>query len=245
MKSFFNSKKLSNNRYSLLDEFQKKLHIKFKDIELLDTAFHHKSFSNEIANVTGNNERLEFLGDAVLGLVISNYLYTSLKTEPEGELAKIKSVVVSEATLSEVAVQIGIDKCLSLGKGEEKSGGRQKKAILADALEAVIGAYYLDSGIKEVEKFVTSLLKVEIEKVQANVNIKDYKTLLQEYYQKKHKAVPQYKMDKKTGPDHDQTFWVSVSLGGTSYGPTSGKSKKEAEQSAAQFAWNTIIHNQQ
>ncbi len=231
---------LSKSRQTLLQNFQKKLKIRFKNISLLDTAFHHRSFSNEIANITGNNERLEFLGDAVLGLIVANYLYITLNIENEGELAKIKSVVVSEATLSDIALRIGVDVCLSLGKGEEKSGGRNKKAILADAMEAVFGAYYLDSGLKDVEKLIISLLKPEIEKVHANAHVKDYKTLLQEFHQKKYKAVPLYRMDKKTGPDHDQTFWVSVSLGGTTYGPASGKSKKEAEQAAARFAWDSI-----
>ncbi len=241
MKNFFNQPKtISRSRRVELETFQKNLNIRFKNIELLDTAFHHRSFSNEIANLTGNNERLEFLGDSVLGLIVANYLYSTLETEAEGDLAKIKAVVVSESTLSNIAVQIGIDTCLSLGRGEEKSGGRSKKAILADALEAVIGSYYLDSGLKDVEKFVLQLMKPEIDKVHKNTHVKDYKTLLQEFYQKKYKAVPQYKMDRKTGPDHDQTFWVSVSLGGTTYGPTSGKSKKEAEQSVARFAWESI-----
>ncbi len=244
MKNLFkNNSKLSKSRYITLDVFQKNLSIRFKTIELLDTAFHHRSFSNEIENVTGNNERLEFLGDAVLGLIVTNYLYSTMQNEAEGVLAKIKSVVVSEATLSEIALRIGIDACLSLGRGEEKSGGRQKKAILADALEAVIGAFYLDSGLKETERLVISILKDEINKVHENTHIKDYKTLLQEYYQKKNKMVPKYSMDKKTGPDHNQTFWVTVSLGATTYGPKSGKSKKEAEQAVAKFALESLNIN--
>ncbi len=244
MRNIFNStKNISQHRQSVLDNFQKRIHIKFRNIELLDTAFHHRSFSNEVANVTGNNERLEFLGDAVLGLIVANYLFNYLPTENEGELARIKAVVVSEAVLSKIAIEIGIDRCLSLGKGEEKSGGRNKKAILADAFEAVLGAFYMDSGLKEAEKLVVRLLKDEIDQVHKHLQIKDYKTLLQEFYQKKHKAVPRYTLEKKTGPDHDQTFWVSVSLGSTTYGPTNGKSKKEAEQAAAQFAWEEINTN--
>ncbi len=241
MKHFFaHKKKLSQKRNQLLVDFQKRLQIRFKNIDLLDTAFHHRSFSNEIANSTGNNERLEFLGDAVLGLLVANYLYEIYTEEAEGSLAKIKSVVVSEATLSMIAQKIGIDECLSLGKGEERSGGRQKKAILADAFEAVLGAFYIDSGLKEVERLVISLLKDEIENVYLNKHAKDYKSLLQEYYQKKSKSVPVYSMVKKDGPDHNQTFWVSVSLGATTYGPTHGKTKKDAEQAAAKFAWNAI-----
>lgn len=209
---------------------------------LLDTAFTHRSFANEISKHITNNERLEFLGDSVLGLVVANYLFQNFPNDPEGELAKTKSVVVSEPILADIAVTLGIPQCLILGKGEEKSGGRTKKAILADAVEAVIGALYLDSGLKEVEKFIISVIEQEIQNVHSNKHIKDYKSLLQEFYQKKHKSVPIYTMEKKTGPDHDQTFWVSVSLGATKYGPTEGKSKKEAEQKVAQFAWERVSH---
>ena len=240
MKKLFNVANLSQNRKRLLDDFQKKAGIRFKDIMLLDNAFTHRSFSNEISKHIENNERLEFLGDSVLGLVVANYLFQNFTSDPEGELAKTKSVVVSEPILAEIALTIGIPACLTLGKGEEKTGGRQKKAILADALEAIIGAYYLDSGLKEVEKFIIKIIEKEIHNVHSNKHIKDYKSLLQEYYQKKHKSVPVYKMEKKTGPDHDQTFWVSVSLGATTYGPVDGKSKKEAEQKAAQFAWERV-----
>lgn len=236
-------KSFSPQRKALLVNFQKRLNIHFKNIQLLDTAFHHRSFSNELANTTGNNECLEFLGDAVLGMITATYLYTIFGSRPEGELAKIKSVVVSEATLSALALEIGVDKCLSLGKGEERSGGREKKAILADALEAVFGAYYLDSGFKFVEKLIMQLLVPEIEKVLENRHIKDYKTLLQELYQKKYKECPVYKVIKKTGPDHDQIFWVSVFLGSTAYGPSQGKNKKEAEQAVACFAWEKMTES--
>ncbi len=241
MQNLFKQKRnLSQKRLQLLTTFQKDIRIRFKNIELLDTAFHHRSFSNEVSNITGNNERLEFLGDSVLALAVANFLYATYKNEPEGILTKIKSVVVSEATLSTIALNIGIDKCLSLGRGEEKSGGRAKKAILADAFEAVLGAYYLDSGLKEAENLVIFLLKGEIEKVHLNKHIKDYKTLLQEYYQKKNKSVPVYSLITKSGPEHDQTFSVSVALGATSYGPCIGKTKKDAEQAAAKFAWEKI-----
>ncbi len=242
MKSIFNQVKLSQARKKILDDFQKKSGIRFKNVLLLDTAFTHRSFANEISKHITNNERLEFLGDSVLGLVVANYLFQNFPNDPEGELAKTKSVVVSEPILADIAVTLGIPQCLILGKGEEKSGGRTKKAILADAVEAVIGALYLDSGLKEVEKFIISVIEQEIQNVHSNKHIKDYKSLLQEFYQKKHKSVPIYTMEKKTGPDHDQTFWVSVSLGATKYGPTEGKSKKEAEQKVAQFAWERVSH---
>ncbi len=240
MNFFSNQQRLSQPRKQILDQFQKSAGIKFKNIGLLDNAFTHRSLSNEVSKHIQNNERLEFLGDSVLGLVVANFLFENFPNDAEGELAKTKSVVVSEPVLAEIALRIGIPACLMLGKGEEKSGGRQKKAILADAVEAVIGAFYLDSGLKEVEKFIIRIIEQEIHNVHSNKHIKDYKSLLQEYYQKKHKSVPIYKLEKKTGPDHDQTFCVSVYLGATKYGPTQGKSKKEAEQKVAQFAWERV-----
>lgn len=241
---FFSQKqKVLPARRNLLAAFQKNIAVRFKDISLLDLAFHHRSFSNESAASSLNNERLEFLGDAVLGMAAAGFLYERLCGHSEGELAKTKSVVVSEAILSEIALQIGINQCLLLGRGEELSGGRQKKALLADALEAVIGALYLDSGYRTTEKLVLSLLVPEIEKVLSNKHHKDYKTLLQEYCQKKYKVCPQYELVKNTGPDHDRTFWVSVEFGSSLFGPEQGKSKKEAEQAAAQKAWNSL-HNE-
>jgi len=156
---------------------------------------------------------------------------------PEGDLAKIKSNVVSEKSLAPIAKDVmHIDQYLILGKGEELSGGRQKPAILADAVEAVIGALYLDSGYEAAEKLVLKLIVPEIRKVQQDKGNKDYKSLLQEYHQKKYRTCPSYELVKMTGPDHDRTFWVTVHLGNTSYGPESGKSKKAAEQEAARSA---------
>lgn len=231
---------LSSRRKVLLNNFQKRLGIKFKNQNLLDTAFHHRSFSNETDCASCNNERLEFLGDSVLGMVTASYLYTTFSDFPEGELTRIKSFAVSELSLSEIALEIGAENCLRLGKGEEHSGGRTKKAILADAMEAVFGAYYLDSGIKAAEKLILKLLVPQIEKVRENRHQKDYKTLLQEFYQKQSKKCPRYELVKKTGPDHDQVFWVNVHLGEAVYGPAQGKSKKEAEQAAAHRAWEKI-----
>ena len=228
-----NVNQLSPLRKEQLFNFHKRLNISFNNLELLDLAFHHRSFANEHGNFLLNNERLEFLGDSVLGMVVATYLYGAMGDHPEGDLAKIKSVVVSEATLSDIAVEIGIDKCLSLGKGEENSGGRQKKAILADAVEAVFGAYYLDSGFQKVEKLILTLLVPEIEKVWENRHHKDFKTMLQEMYQKKYKQCPKYNLVNKTGPDHDMVFWVTVEINGKTYGPEKGKSKKEAEQAVA------------
>ncbi|NLK46392.1 MAG: ribonuclease III [Treponema sp.] len=238
--SFF-SMKFSKDRKAVLHEFQNTAGIKFKNIELLDLAFHHRSFSNEnLQHLRLNNERLEFLGDAVLGMVTATRLYKTMEDKLEGDLAKIKAVVVSEPVLSEIALRLGIDKYLVLGKGEEQSGGRKKKAILADAMEAVIGAYYIDSGFKLAEEFVLRNIIPEIEKAVDSKHIRDYKTLLQECFQKKYKMCPVYELVNKTGPEHDKTFWTNVILNNVKYGPAKGKNKKEAEQAAAKLAWEMI-----
>ena len=238
-----NTDTISADRKKELSSFQKNLDIKFKDIHLLDLAFHHRSYANEHSNYRENNERLEFLGDSVLGIAVADYLYKTMNDHPEGDLAKIKSVVVSEMTLSEIAVNIGVQRMMLLGKGEENSGGRNKKALLADATEAMFGALYLDSGFKVAEKLILSLLVPEIEKVWENRHHKDFKTLLQEYYQKKCKECPVYKLEKVSGPDHERVFWVSVCLGNKVYGPEKGSSKKEAEQAAAKCAWDAVNSN--
>ncbi len=231
---------LSQVRIDMLIRFQEGLGIHFNNINLLDQAFHHRSYVNEAGKGAQNNERLEFLGDSVLGMVTATFLYQTMKDHPEGDLAKIKSVVVSEATLSAIAVRIGIDKCLCLGKGEEHSGGRQKKAILADAVEAVFGAYYLDSGFEPAQKLVLELLVPEIEKVWEDRYTKDYKTILQEWDQKQFKETPKYELVKITGPDHDRIFWVSVVVNGCTFGPETGKNKREAEQKAAKHAYEEL-----
>lgn len=233
-------KNISSERKKDLQKFQQFSGIKFKDMNLLDLAFHHRSFSNENQNNRINNERLEFLGDAVLGMVTASYLYGSMSEKQEGDLAKIKAVVVSEPVLSEIALALNVDSYLVLGKGEELSGGRHKKAILADAMEAIIGAYYLDSGYKNTEKFVLGIIVPEVKKVLDNKSIRDYKSLLQEFFQKKYKMYPEYVLVKKTGPEHNRTFWVSVVLNGLTYGPAIGKNKKEAEQAVAKLAWQRI-----
>ena len=224
---------MEKKRKEALQTFCKQVKIRFKDLELLDLAFHHRSITNEKKHIC-NNERLEFLGDSVLGMVTASYLYNNLQN-PEGDLAKIKSAVVSEKALAPRALEFGIDKLLVLGKGEESTGGRTKPAILADCMEAVIGAYYLDSGYKNAEKYVLEFIIPEINKTLSD-GIKDYKTRLQEVYQKKYKTCPVYVLVEKTGPAHDQVFSVSVKLGDKIYGPAKAKTKKDAEQAAAKMA---------
>lgn len=227
---------LGGERNQALSAFQKRAGIRFKDAGLLDLALHHRSYSNESSGERVNNERLEFLGDAVLGMAVAARLYECMADRPEGELAKTKSVVVSEDTLSGIARDLGVSEYLVLGKGEELSGGRQKKAILADAMEAIIGALYLDSGYRSAQEFVLGIVNPQISLVLQNRHHKDYKTLLQEFVQKNYKTVPKYSLSNRTGPDHDRTFWVTVTVQGESYGPESGKNKKEAEQAAAAVA---------
>ena len=224
---------LTKERKRQLSDFCNRVGIKFKKLEHLDQAFHHRSLTNEAHGVK-NNERLEFLGDSVLGMVTAAFLYNNLDN-PEGDLAKIKSAVVSEKALAPVALRFGIDKLLLLGHGEEMSGGRTKPAILADCMEAIIGAYYLEAGYKAAEVYVLSFIKPAVEEIFSN-GIKDFKTQLQEKYQKKTKQCPHYELVSKSGPDHDQTFKVCVHLGEKVYGPVCAKSKKEAEQLAAKLA---------
>lgn len=238
----YEAKKILPERKKQLEEFCRNLDLHFKNLNMLDLAFHHRSFSNENEDHRlYNNERLEFLGDSVLGLATAAFLYEDMMDNPEGDLAKIKSTVVSEQTLAPIAKEkMHIDKYLILGKGEEKTGGREKKAILADAVEAVIGALYLDSGYAAAEKFVCKIIVPEIRKVQNFKGVKDFKTILQEYYQRKHKICPKYELIKSVGPDHDKTFFMLVRLGKVSYGPAEGKTKKSAEQTVAKIACEAL-----
>jgi ribonuclease III len=238
---FHNGGALPRERKIQLNAFEKKAGIRFRSLELLNLSFTHRSCGNEDTSRSQNNERLEFLGDAVLGLVAATCLYERLGERSEGDLARIKSYVVSEEVLSQIALALGVDGCLLLGKGEEQSGGRAKKAILADATEALFGAYYIDSGFEAAFRLVRGLVEPEIDKVLENRHRKDYKTMLQEYAQKYLHSYPQYRLVKRAGPDHDRTFWMSCELAGASYGPAVGKNKKEAEQSAAKAAYDAIL----
>ena len=229
-------------RKKALTAFLKATGIKFKDLELLNLAFFHRSASNE-SNHKVNNERLEFLGDAILGAVSADLLYNHLGGKSEGDLAKIKSVVVSEDILSGVALELRIDTLLILGKGEELSGGRTKKAILADTLEALIGAIYLDSGFKNAHVFVGAFVAAEITRVLENRHYRDYKSLLQEFCQQKFKSYPDYRLVKRTGPEHSRTFWVEVAINGKVYGPATGLNKKSAERDAARLAYDELVFN--
>ena len=202
----------------------------------------HRSVSNETGN-KANNERLEFLGDSILGAVCATLLYRTYKDKSEGELAKIKSVVVSEDILSGIALGLQIDSMLLLGKGEELSGGRTKKAILADAMEALIGALYIDSGYKAAFDFVSTCITPEIGKVTGDNYHKDYKSIFQEYCQHNFRCYPEYRIVKRSGPEHDRTFWIEVAVNETVYGTGTGRNKKSAEQEAAKAAWEKLAES--
>jgi len=205
----------------------------------LNLSFMHRSISNE-SSQKANNERLEFLGDAVLGVAVADMLYRRLPDKPEGELARIKSVVVSEDVLSAVARELRLDTLLILGRGEELSGGRLKKALLADALEALIGAIYLDSGHKNAADFVSRFISAEIERVLENRHYQDYKSLLQEYCQRLYKNYPVYHLVNRAGPEHSRIFWMEVSVNGRVFGPAEGRNKKSAEREAARLAYEAL-----
>ncbi len=223
-----------------LQLFQKHAGARFKSLELLNLAFSHRSYANERPDDIDTNEKLEFFGDSVLGLVVSEYLLITLPDKDEGDLAKVKSFVVSEDSLAGIAKRLRLDNFILIGKGEEYSGGRSKKTLLADALEAIIGAYYLDSGFNAARSFVRGLLVPEINKVLEDRHKKDYKTLLQEYVQKRFKTHPRYRVVQRSGPDHNKTFWIEVTVNNVTYGPGMGKNKKEAEQNAAGIAHKTL-----
>lgn len=227
------------DRKKELKNLLKKIKVSFKNYDLLNLAFSHRSYVNE-KGLSDNNEKLEFLGDSILGFVITEYLYKNYPDYAEGELARIKSFVISENTLSKVAKRIELNKLILIGKGEENSGGRNKKTIISDAFEAFLGSYYLDSNFNRVKELIIKLFKNEISLVVDNKHEKDYKTLLQEYAQKKYKICPKYKLKNKIGPEHNTTFFMDVLLDGKILGSGSGKSKKDAEKVAAKNAYQKL-----
>jgi ribonuclease-3 len=206
----------------------------FKDRALLETALRHASWCNEQqpAERQEDNERMEFLGDAVLDLVVGHRLMTRYPQLREGELSVTRAQVVSETGLSEVAGQLGLGQWLMLGKGEEKSGGRTKPSILADAFEAILAAVYLDGGFEAAQQMVQRLLAHRIETVEFK-GFYDFKTRLQETAQARLKATPTYHVVQELGPDHNKRFVVAVTIGTDEWARAVGKSKKEAEQMAA------------
>ncbi|WP_312812038.1 ribonuclease III [Sedimentibacter sp.] len=221
-----------------LKEFETIIKYKFNNIETLEKSLTHSSYSNEDKSYNKvNNERLEFLGDAVLSISVSRYIFDKFPDYPEGDLTKLRSQVVCEDTLSMVASELNIGKYMLLGKGEEASGGRDRKSILADAVEAIIAAIYIDGGYRKAESFVLDNLTKYIHHAVKGKIVTDFKSYLQEYYQSKgHTCKIRYVVTKEEGPDHEKVFHVDVVINRVVAGSGSGKSKKLAEQEAAKNA---------
>ena len=214
-----------------LQEFENEIKYKFKNIELLKTAFTHTSYAHE--NKIESNEKLEFLGDAILEFTVSKYLYQNYKKLKEGEMTKVRATVVCEKSLHKIALKYQFDNLLYLGKSEKLSGGNHKPAILADSVEAVIAAIYIDAGLEKAEWFIIENLKSSIEEASKNVGKKDYKTVLQEELQKHGTVKIEYTIIKEEGPDHDKTFVAEVRCEGKYLATGKGSTKKEAEMDAA------------
>jgi ribonuclease III len=209
----------------------------FRDPDLLALSMAHRSWSAE--REAPSNERLEFLGDAVLGLVVTNFIYNTYPYLPEGDLAKLRASVVNSIILADVARELNLGESLLLGKGENSTGGREKSSILADAVEAVIGAIYLDGGWEPAEAFVMRTLGERISTYSSGPGGDDYKTRLQELVARRFSQMPVYRV-AGTGPDHLKEFEAAVFIAGIERGAGVGRSKKLAEQSAARVAWESL-----
>ena len=237
MKLIFRPKKYTKSDRKKIHGLEKKLGYVFWDLEHIKIALSHKSYSNEMnLDQTQHNERLEYLGDAVLDLGISDLLMKHYPNHREGHLSKIRAAIVNETSLSEIARSIGLGDHLFLGRGEEQCDGRNKTSLLADALEAVLGAVYLDAGFDTSFRIIKTLFGelVVLSKTE-DIN-KDYKTKFQEYSQNQHRQAPRYKIVDEDGPDHDKVFTIELTLAGQVISHGQGKSKKQAEQDAAEQA---------
>jgi len=221
----------------ILREAQKVIGYTFIDKNKLLDALTHSSFANEKKNKGRcSNERLEFLGDAVLNIVTSEYIYLNFPDLPEGEMTKMRAAIVCESSLKKCAVQISLGDFLFLGKGEENTGGRMRASILSDAFEALIGAVYLDGGLAEAKKFIYRTMNDYLNDIQNNGLFVDYKTQLQEQIQKNGSQRISYHILDEKGPDHDKTFVAQIKVEDEILGIGEGRSKKEAEQNAAKAA---------
>jgi len=216
-------------------ELDDALGVRFEDPSIRAAALTHRSYAFE-QELGVNNERLEFLGDAVLGLAVTDMAYNDFPEMPEGELAKLRAAIVNMSALADVARDLGLGDFILLGKGEEMSGGRDKASILADALEAILGALYLDRGLGVARAFIERLFRPRMVAYVRGEGERDYKTILQELASADLHALPEYKISDE-GPDHEKEFTATVFLAGKAWGSGMGRSKKEAEQQAAHEAY--------
>lgn len=232
------SVKISSDRRLILEELEKVIKYKFNDIGRLNVALTHSSFANENKLlVHKNNERLEFLGDVVLNLIVSQYLYSRFEESPEGDLTKKRATIVCESSLAFASRKLNLGKYILLGKGEESTGGRSRESILADTFEAVLGAIYIDGGLKATENFLLGIFEEEAIYAFTTGNLfTDYKTELQETLQKNTNEKIEYTVEKEVGPDHSKKFYMNVIVENKVIGKGIGKNKKEAEQMAAKQA---------
>jgi ribonuclease-3 len=225
---------------------QRDLGYTFKDVELLIQALTHSSHANERNTGVRDNEQLEFLGDAVLGFLVSDFLCRARPGLTEGQLSKLKGFFVSSANLVKYAERIRLGNYLQLGKGEEKTGGRTKQALLVDALEAVLGAIYLDGGVEEARRVILPFFEPQIEDIgEADRQLKDFKTELQEQLQARHLGRAEYILANEAGPDHQKLFTVEVIIDGESAARGVGLTKKAAEQAAARQALERVWTRQE
>lgn len=217
-----------------MNNLEEKLGYTFQDPSLLENALTHSSCANESQGRLVSNERLEFLGDSILGMIVADHLYRNHPDLPEGELTRTRAALVCEDSLVQVARELDLGTYLRLGKGEEAGGGRQRPSIRADAVEALLAAVYLDGGIGSVRKLIQKYILSR--EVAGLTKPRDYKTALQELVQRESGQVLCYRLTGESGPDHDKRFFVEVDLNGEAIGEGAGKSKKEAEQAAAKAA---------
>ena len=223
----------------MLKDLETAIGYRFNNLTLLQNALAHSSYANERWHDSlKSNERLEFLGDSILGMVVAEYLYRSFPDRPEGELTRMRADMVCETSLAAVADKIGLGGHLMLGHGEERFGGRHRASILADAVESVIAACFLDGGMEAARGFITRFILTEVPVKQ--MHNADYKTALQELVQQKKDQVLTYELTGESGPDHDKQFQVRVLLNGSPIGEGIGRSKKRAEQDAAHNALNKL-----
>jgi len=226
---------MDKERKKALDALQKRIGYRFKSLDLLNQGLRHKSFVHENLQEPGrDNERLEFLGDAVLDLVVGHLIMERYPDYPEGSLSRLRAAVVNEVRLARIARDLSLGDYLLLGKGEEMTRGRGKNSILAASLEALLAAVYLDGGFRKAFKVISQLFSLPLEMAEKESFYQDFKTKLQELSQETIKATPRYVLAKEFGPDHDKVFGVKVLIQGKVAGAGAGKSKKEAEQRAAQ-----------
>lgn len=227
-------------RKAELDVFLERVGVKFKDYNLLNRALSHKSYTNEHNyNHNEQSEKLEFFGDGVLGLIMNEYLFKVFPDSEEGDLAKIKSVVVSETNLAEIALEIDLSPMILVGRSEMRNGQNMRPSLLADILEAFIGALYIDQGIAAVRRFILQNFESSIRSYSSEESVGDFKSFLQEQVQKKYGERPIYRVQRASGPDHSRTFRITVSFRGRVWATGAGKSKKEAEQDAAEKAYKS------